>query len=75
MHECWEAIDREILSCLADRGARTPGEIAAAVGTSEGEATALLAMLAREGKVRICLVQAVEGTPERVTDRQAGIAA
>lgn len=75
MLECWEEIDREILTCLADRGARTPGEIAAAVGASEGETMALLAMLAREGKVRICLVQATESTPDRATDRQAGIAA
>ncbi len=52
----WWAVDREILECLAGRGAMTPAELSRELGLSEGEATSLLAMLAREGRVRICQV-------------------
>jgi hypothetical protein len=52
----WWAVDHEILECLAGQGAMTPAEISRRLGLSEGEATSLLAMLAREGKVRICQV-------------------
>jgi DNA-binding Lrp family transcriptional regulator len=52
----WWAIDREILDCLAGHGAMAPTEIARQLGLSESEAASLLAMLAREGKVRICQV-------------------
>ena len=53
----WWKVDRDILECLATHGAMTPGEICRELGLSEGEATSLLAMLAREGKVRICQVR------------------
>lgn len=53
----WGAIDGEILRCLAGRGAMTLGDVCVALGVSEGEATSFLAMLAREGKVRICQVE------------------
>lgn len=52
----WWKVDRDILECLATHGAMTPGEISHLLGLSEGEATSLLAMLAREGRVRICQV-------------------
>ncbi len=52
----WWEIDREILECLADHRAMSVAEIAGRLRLSEGEATSLLAMLAREGKVRICQV-------------------
>lgn len=52
----WWEVDREILACLAGQGAMTPAEISRQLGLSEGEATSLLAMLAREGRVRICQV-------------------
>jgi DNA-binding Lrp family transcriptional regulator len=53
----WTSIDAEILNCLAARDAMTPGEISSALGLSEGEVVALLAMLAPEGKVTICQVK------------------
>lgn len=53
----WAAIDGEILSCLQRHGPMTPADLSQSVGISEGEAVALLAMLAREGKVRICQVE------------------
>ncbi len=40
----WWAVDREILECLAGRGAMTPAELSRELGLSEGEATSLLAM-------------------------------
>ncbi len=52
----WWQVDREILECLASHGAMTPQEICRALGLSEGEATSFLAMLVREGRIRICQV-------------------
>lgn len=52
----WWEVDREILECLASHGAMTPAELSRRLGLSEGEATSLVAMLAREGRVRICQV-------------------
>jgi DNA-binding Lrp family transcriptional regulator len=52
----WWEVDREILECLACRRAMSVTDIANQLHLSEGETTSLLAMLAREGKVRICQV-------------------
>ena len=53
----WWDVDREILDCLAgDHRAMSVAELATRLRLSEGEATSLLAMLAREGKIRICQV-------------------
>lgn len=52
----WWEVDREILECLASHGAMSVVEMASRLHLSEGEATSLLAMLAREGRVRICQV-------------------
>lgn len=51
--EEWWAVDREILQCLAQHPAMTVTDIARQLHLSEGEATSLLAELAREGRVRI----------------------
>ena len=59
MHDVWAQIDAEILDCLMANGPMTPRELARGAGLSEGEATALLAMLAREGRIRIRLVEAL----------------
>jgi DNA-binding IclR family transcriptional regulator len=55
--EWWTVVDAEILDCLKCHGAMTPSEISRELGISEGEATVLLTMLAREGRVRIERVQ------------------
>lgn len=52
----WWAIDREILDCLARHQPMTLTELSRQLHLSEGEATAMLAALAREGRVRICQV-------------------
>jgi predicted ArsR family transcriptional regulator len=53
----WGATDGEILECLKAHGALTLGELCEELSLSEGTATAFLAMLAREGRVRICQVE------------------
>jgi DNA-binding Lrp family transcriptional regulator len=54
----WGEVDRAIVESLIANGPMTPAELAKSAGISETEATAFLAVLAREGKVRICLVAA-----------------
>ncbi len=54
----WDEVDRAILECLRKGGPMSPAELARRAGMSEGEATAFLATLIREGKVRMQLVEA-----------------
>ena len=49
----WTEIDEAVLRCLAD-GVAGPAEIGEQLGISEAAAVSVLAMLAAEGKVRIC---------------------
>ena len=53
----WGSIDGEILDCLKVHGSTTVVELSEELGLSEGAATAFLAMLAREGRVRIVQVE------------------
>jgi predicted ArsR family transcriptional regulator len=53
----WGATDGEILKYLRQHGTVALGELCEELGLSEGSATAFLAMLAREGRVRICEVE------------------
>jgi len=53
----WRSIDDAILDCLKDHGAVTVEQVARELGLSDGAATAFLAMLAREGRVRIRQVE------------------
>ncbi len=53
----WGPIDGAILDWLRQHGAVTVEQLGRELGLSEGEATAFLAMLAREGRVRICQVE------------------
>jgi predicted transcriptional regulator len=55
----WGDIDGEILDCLREHGSATVNELSEELGLSEGAATAFLAMLAREGRVRIVQVELV----------------
>lgn len=45
-----------MLRCLDGRDAITPADIARNLGVSEDATISLLAMLARDGRVKICLV-------------------
>lgn len=54
----WGAVDAETLRCLTEHGPMTPAELGKHLGVSEDAAASLVSHLAREGKVRICLVAA-----------------
>lgn len=58
MDDWWTGIDDEVMRCLADGQPLTPGEIATRMDLSTEAAISLLCQLAREGRVRICLVTA-----------------
>ena len=53
MEHLWLEIDEAVMKCLA-RGETAPAEIGEELGMSEAAAASILAMLAAEGKVRIC---------------------
>ncbi|MBI3635607.1 MAG: hypothetical protein HY216_05230 [Candidatus Rokubacteria bacterium] len=57
MQEWWSEIDQEVVDCLSCHGAMTPEDLGRRLGISEGSAISLLAMLARDGRVRIRLVE------------------
>ena len=59
MHEpedWWGTVDADTLRCLTENGPMSPAELGKQLGISEEGATSLVSHLAREGKVRICLV-------------------
>lgn len=53
-------LDDEVLDCLAARGSVSPVDIARRLALSEDAVISIFAMLARDGKVRIRLVESVE---------------
>ena len=61
MDDWWNDVERDILACLNGSGATPVDEIARRLAMSEEAAASLLALLAREGKVRIRLVEATQG--------------
>lgn len=59
MSEFWDGMDADLLDCLAARGSMEPAEIGRRLGLSEDAVVSLVAMLAREGKVRIGRVEPI----------------
>ncbi len=55
----WAAVDRQILECLRAHGTMKVGTLCDALHLSEGEVSAFLAMLTREGRVKIREVELV----------------
>jgi predicted HTH transcriptional regulator len=53
----WGTVDADTLRCLTENGPMTPAELGKRLGISEDGATSLVSHLAREGRVRICLVE------------------
>jgi Winged helix-turn-helix DNA-binding len=53
----WGTVDADTLRCLSENGPMTPAELGKRLGISEDGATSLVSHLAREGRVRICLVE------------------
>jgi hypothetical protein len=58
MENWWTEIDNDLLGVLAGNGAMAPDELARRLGISERATASLLSMLAQDGRVRICLVEA-----------------
>jgi len=67
MDDWWAELDDEILACLHHDRVTTPAEVAGMLGLTEASTISLLAMLARQGKVRICSV----APQQRVLQRRA----
>jgi len=65
MRDFWSELDREVLDCVAARGRVAPGEIARRLALSEDAVISIVSMLARDGKVRIGLVETVEAAAPR----------
>jgi hypothetical protein len=61
MIDWWSETDEAIVGCLRATGPMSPEELACRIGLSVGEIGAFLAMLMREGRVH---VRIVELTPE-----------
>jgi DNA-binding Lrp family transcriptional regulator len=63
----WAEIDGEILDCLRAGGPMSPAAIGGRIGLSEASVTSILSMLARQGQVRVCLVELSDaaGAPAR----------
>jgi DNA-binding Lrp family transcriptional regulator len=57
MDNWWTDIDDAAIECLRGEGPMAPDELGRRLGISEGGAASLVSALAREGKVRICLVE------------------
>jgi len=55
----WAAVDGQILECLRAHGTMKVGTLCDELHLSEGEASAFLAMLTHEGRVRIREVELV----------------
>src|SRR6267143_3107922 len=60
MVDWWSETEHEIVECLRRDGALSPAELGQRVGVSETEAAMFLCMLAREGKIRIRLVESAD---------------
>jgi DNA-binding Lrp family transcriptional regulator len=58
MDSWWAEIDDDLLRVLAGNGVMAPDELARRLNLSEGTIASLLSMLAQDGRVRICLVEA-----------------
>jgi hypothetical protein len=56
----WDDLDGAVLECLATCGRTSPEEIGRRIELSPEATTSLLAMLASQGRVRICAVEAVD---------------
>jgi DNA-binding Lrp family transcriptional regulator len=60
MDDWWAEIDDEVLECLRGAGPMSPAAIGRQIGVSETAVTSIVSMLARQGRVRVCLVELTE---------------
>ena len=66
LNEWWSDLDDDLLATLGAGGAMTPAELGRRLGVSEAAIGSLVAMLATEGRVRICLVEGRAATTSTV---------
>jgi len=59
----WADLDEEVMACLTEGESMEPAEIARRLRLSESAVGSLLALLAVQGRVRICRVAAADGRP------------
>ncbi len=67
----WSEFENDVVKCLASNGTMAPADLGQRIGLSEESTISLLAMLAREGRVRIRLVEAVPSGPSSKRSRAA----
>ena len=70
MIDWWSETDDAIIECLRDTGPMSPEDLARRIGLSLGETSAFLAMLVREDRVRIRIVELTAEEESRMTRRQ-----
>ena len=70
MIDWWKETDDAIIECLRASGPMSPEEIARRTGCSVGDVSAFLAMLVREERVRIRLVELTPEEASRPSRRQ-----
>ncbi|HEY3064318.1 MAG TPA: hypothetical protein VGL09_00880 [Methylomirabilota bacterium] len=66
MEDWWDDLDNALLGCLAESGGVSAAEAARRLGVSEAAVVSLAGMLAREGRLRIALIESVEHARGRV---------
>ena len=67
MIDWWSETDHAILECLLATGPMSPEDLAHRTGLSVGEITAFLAMLVREGRVRVRMVELTQEEGHRLS--------
>ena len=61
----WDTLEAEVLQSLDRTGVTTPHVLGQSLGLPEAATASLLAILVREGKVKMCLVQRVADVGDR----------
>ena len=73
MIDWWSDTDDAIVECLRAVGPMSPQDLALRTGLSIGETSAFLAMLVRENRVRVRLVELTPEEAGEVTRGQAPV--
>jgi hypothetical protein len=68
MDDWWGDLDNALLDCLAESGGLSAAEAGRRLGISEDAVVSVAAMLAREGRLRIALMEGVGHSGRRVDE-------
>jgi predicted ArsR family transcriptional regulator len=69
MDDWWGDLDSALLECLAESGGLSAAEAGRRLGISEDAVASLAAMLAREGRLRLALIEGVGRSGRRLMRR------